>query len=484
MRRLPWPQIVLALALSVAFGISFTHHPLNSDEGTTLSAAWDIYRGLVPYRDTFEYVAPGSAYAIAAWWQLTGASYLHARLLALLLLAASGWLLASAAWGAQSKVWPPVVLAAVYYWACTTALQPVVNHNVFFVLPGTLVVLLALRWFCRLHWASHLALGLACGLACSVLQHKGLLMLAALAAATVLADGAGWRRRGAAVAALLVGCTLALLPMLALADVAVLWWQLVEFPGTRYLAVQHVGSLGWLVGAVLVVAWLWWPHLCRAGWRRQALWPVCCIQVLLLASALQRADFFHLLLACFPSLVLAGRPPSGALRLPVWLQRFLNAPRRPWPAVAQPVLQGGRLLLWAGGLSLAFVYALGAVQFYSKLRGQRLVEQVVAQIEAACGQDRRLFAWPFAAALYVETQRVNPTRYSHLIDGFNTDAQFEDAARALARSPPPCVVGVPHTAARFGHTGRNAVDDLIRREYSLHSTAHGVQILRRREPAD
>ena len=59
---------------------------LQSDEGYTLNAAWQVWNGMKMYDDFRLFVAPGAGYSVYWLWTLTGGpSFLGARVLSLLL---------------------------------------------------------------------------------------------------------------------------------------------------------------------------------------------------------------------------------------------------------------------------------------------------------------------------------------------------------------------------------------------------------------
>lgn len=83
------PVVFLGLAflLTLLLQKSFI---LQSDEGYTLNAAWQVWNGMKMYDDFRLFVAPGSGYAVYWLWALTGGpSFLAARVLSLVMACSS-----------------------------------------------------------------------------------------------------------------------------------------------------------------------------------------------------------------------------------------------------------------------------------------------------------------------------------------------------------------------------------------------------------
>src|SRR5450432_3209423 len=84
-RRAGGPILFLGCAflLTLVLSRSFV---IQSDEGYTLNAGWQLWNGMKMYDDFRLFVGPGSGYAIYLLWHLVGSpSFLAARLLSLAL---------------------------------------------------------------------------------------------------------------------------------------------------------------------------------------------------------------------------------------------------------------------------------------------------------------------------------------------------------------------------------------------------------------
>ena len=180
------PFILVGLACLLTLLLSHSNI-LQSDEGHTLNAAWNLWNGRRMYDDFSLFFGPGGGYAVYLAWVLTGSpSFLAARVLSLLLSWAS--IVAVYLLLARRGIRGPGLAVAVVAWVLASAQYVPLNHNAFSACASTWLLLLFLRAQERdrpgeaVRLVDHLLVGVAAGVVLLFLQTKGLVLLAATAA--------------------------------------------------------------------------------------------------------------------------------------------------------------------------------------------------------------------------------------------------------------------------------------------------------------
>ena len=307
--------IAIALFYALIGAVASRSHPADPDEGLVLNAAWNILNGRKPYVDFFEFVAPGSFYAVAAAWTLLGApEYFAARAIGLLAVAGAAFAIVD-----LNRTLSPggLSLVPVAIFVLIVLCGPVVNHNTFFILPAAWSVAYAARHVKRPSLVLLCLAGLASGATLLVLQHKGALLTAAIACGLfVLGRDRNVRMRIREIGVFLA-C--ALLPLAALLSwpVEAIRDSLIDFPLRRYISVQSVSWRSIIITS-LCACWVFW--LARRASHPRVLAFLVIVQLFMLVSALPRPDIIHLAAVLFPvSAALAvlcansaSRSPTGA----------------------------------------------------------------------------------------------------------------------------------------------------------------------------
>jgi hypothetical protein len=313
------PALLLGLAALLMLLLSKSY-VVQSDEGHTLSAAWQLWNGLRMYDDFQEFAAPGSGYAVYLSWALTGGpSFLAARVLSLLLSFSSigaVYLLM-----AKRGVRGPGLAIAVVAWVVASSQYVPLNHNAFSSYAAIWLLLLFLRAQERDRAGSgrlvdHAWVGVAAGCVTLFLQTKGLMTLAAVAAMTLFA--ARGRRGVRATAALATGAIAVLAPLLLVWRPSVLLreWFIVPLEG-EYLG--HTSASSPLAIGCLLVTGAMAAIAIRL--RDRSLIAVAVMQAALVASILYNVEANHVAIISFPLLVFvplalrrsaARRPSSDA----------------------------------------------------------------------------------------------------------------------------------------------------------------------------
>lgn len=115
------------------------------DTGFTLTAAWQIKQGLVPYRDFFEYHTPGAFYLLAWVFALVGTSYAAAKTFSILLVLAATVALDRLVVRFTRN--PAHRLAVVGAWLVLQLQYPLVGYHAYAVCASVaLALLLVVAW--------------------------------------------------------------------------------------------------------------------------------------------------------------------------------------------------------------------------------------------------------------------------------------------------------------------------------------------------
>jgi hypothetical protein len=373
---------------------------LHSDEGHTLSAAWNLWNGRRMYDDFRLWFSPGSGYAVYLTWALVGSpSFLAARVTSLLLAFSSNVAvyLILARRGVRGLGLAVTVLA----WVLASAQYVLLNHNTLSSFAACWCLLLFLRAQERdrdgatRRFRDHVWVGVSAGVVVLFLQTKGLMLLAATAGFTLLAAGV---RRGVGAAAALVGGAVAVVAPLLLVwrpGVLVREWFMVALSG-GYLG--HTGASRPLAIACVLVAGGLVAIALRL--RDRLLIAIAVFQAVLVASFLYNVDAHHAAINSFPLLVFVP------LALQRWVERRAAAP------AARPEKFSATVIMAIVVAMFALVLATPA--------GRPLFKQSTLYLDFIRRQPRNLFpqprvaaaqaiyAGPFMPGLYFALGKKNP----------------------------------------------------------------------------
>lgn len=435
------------LAYLVAGFFIFWHHSGSSDEGLTLTAAWNVSRGLVPYRDFFEFYTPGSFYLLGGLFRMFGASYVMARIAALALLLSGGYALVLVSRDFLSR---GRQLAVPFLWLALFAYYPLINHNTFSLIATAWAWAALSAAERRGHAAWYAAAGAASGVAVWMLQTKGAAVVAAAIIAMVLCYRTSWRRLGWYAA----GLAASLAPF-AFWPISMLFVTLVVFPLQHYSAVVAANftflalafSAHGLAGLGLWLA----PRAPRPVF---ALWW---LGTLLYASTASLPDLHHVISNSFTTVPLV-----------LWLGR-------------RPLLRGNPERLVFAALPAAYLVALVMVVMrtvpawlpapHGLAAWLRLENPNIAALAAIVQQhvppNGSVYAGPFIPGLYFESQRRNPTRFSHLLSGLHPPEFFAEARRDLEADPPLLAMMNYRLVEKFGYQRKNPVDEFFAANYRV-----------------
>ena len=339
------------LFLACAFGMTLLlahSYPIQSDEGYTLNAAWQLWTGQKMYEDFRLFVGPGSGYAVELLWRVVGSpSFLAARLLSLGMAfgGTTGLYLLLRRLGVRGV---PLAVG-VTLWAAAGSLYVLLNHNsfssytaVWFLL--ALVRLVQARAAGRDRPRDALLVGIAAGVAFLSLPMKGALLIGSAVAFLFATERpAAWRRPALQAVA---GFAAVIAPLLAVWSPLTLLRQWVIIPLTgNYLG--HTGATWRFAAAtVVVVAVMGWVAVKR---RDRVLQVLACVQAALFLAMTHNMEASHLAINSFPAIVFvvflleAGALPATPVMAAFLLVQLLGTARVPdRDGVLRSDLLGGR----------------------------------------------------------------------------------------------------------------------------------------------
>jgi hypothetical protein len=296
-----------ALFLACAFGmtVALAHsYPIQSDEGYTLNAAWQLWTGQKMYDDFRLFVGPGSGYAVELVWRVVGSpSFLAARLLSLALAFGGTTGVYLLLW--RLGVRRVALAVGVTIWAAAGSLYVLLNHNSFSSYAATwfllaLVRLVQARAAGQDRPRDALLVGIAAGVSFLFLPMKGgLLVCSAVAFLFATRRRDGWARPAVMVAA---GFAAVIAPLFAVWSPLALLRQWVIIPLTgNYLG--HTGATWKFAAAtVVVVAVMGWVAV---GRRDRVLQVLAWVQAALFMAMTHNMEPSHLAINAFPAIVFA-----------------------------------------------------------------------------------------------------------------------------------------------------------------------------------
>jgi len=450
------PSLLLGLAflLTLVLQKSFL---VQSDEGYTLNAAWQMWNGLKMYDDFRSFVAPGAPSAVyAAWAMFGGPSFLTARVLSLVLSFSS--IVAIYLILARRGVRGATLAGAVAAWAIASAQYVLLNHNPFSSTAAAWLLLALLRAQDRERAGSarlrdHALVGVAAAIVTLFLQTKGLALLAASAGFTLIAS---WGRRGVRAAAVLVGAALVVLAPLLLVwrpSVLLREWFVVPLQG-NYLG-QTGASHALAVACVLAVAVM---AAIAIRLRDRLLIAVAVVQAALVASLLHNPEAHHVAVNSFPLVVF----------VPLALRAYTARRRGPDAAPPPPRFSAtGMMTIIVAAFAVFLATPVGRPFFkvstlnvdFIRRPSRNLFPQ--PQVRAA----RAIYAGPFMPGLYFNLGKKNPYFVSETVV-CNDDCRRRLLAQLDVAKPEIAFLDY-QMVQHLGYDENNALDAYFRDRYVL-----------------
>ena len=241
--------------------------------------------------------------------------------------------------------------------------------------------------------------------------------------------------------------------LLVLFSPVVLFDDLYRFPAGQYWSVNRVDPAPLLVAIAAITL----IHVYLRKERSDLVVALVIQQCALLLSVIARPDLSHVAAVIFPMLCLL--PPVAA--------RYVR--NRP-----DTILGKSSAPLW---LTVAVLFSSAVARFFvfSAVGEPKLISYV----RDNCTASPYLYAGPFMPGVYFETRKLNATRYSVLVTGLNTDAQFRDAADDLSKVKVPCAVVNYGMVSKFRYSQDNPVDVFLDQNYRVVLEDGGSRVLKR-----
>jgi hypothetical protein len=392
--------------------------PIQSDEGYTLNAAWQLWTGMRMYDDFRVFVGPGSGFAVYAVWQLWGSpSFLAARLLsvALSFWGTTGFYLLLRRLGTRG-----VSLAlGIGLWLSTSSLYVLLNHNPFSS-SAAIWFLLALVRAVQARQAGRdtpwhaVLVGAAAGAVFLFLPMKGGLLVSSAAATLFLI---GRPRSLRPVLWLAVGFVPVIAPLfIAWSPITLVQqWILIPLTG-NYLG--HTGaSRPFVIAAVAVTGMMGWAAVKR---REPVLQAMTCAQAALFLGMAHNMEASHFAINAFPAIAF------GAFAL----QR--RAARRSAGEIPATALIGAGV----AALLITTLATPGGARYAeaSVLRADLLGQRPTPAIKDRIARAHAIYAGPFLPSVYYLLRKKNPFFVSETVV-CNQDCQLHLVAQLKEVKP-------------------------------------------------
>jgi hypothetical protein len=412
------PLLLLGCAF-VATLLLARSFPIQSDEGYTLNAAWQLWTGMRMYDDFRLFVGPGSGYAVYAIWRLVGSpSFLAARLLsvALSFWGTTGFYLVLRRLGTRGGS----LALGVGLWLSTSWLYVLLNHNPFSSF-AAIWFLLALIRAVQARSAGrdvprdYALAGAAAGAVFLFLPMKGGLLVACVAAFLLVT---GRPRAVRPVLWLAAGFALVIAPMfVAWSPVTLVQqWVLIPLSG-NYLG--HTGaSHVFAVAAVAVVAGMAWAAIKLSDPVLQALtW----VQAAMFLAMAHNMEANHFAINAFPAMAFAAF---------VWQKRA--ARRRAGGEIPAAAV----IAVGVAALLLTMLVTPGGARYAeaSVLKADLLGKHPRPRVNERVARAHAIYAGPFLPSVYYLLRKNNPFFVSETVV-CNQDCQLRLLAQLKEVKP-------------------------------------------------
>ncbi len=514
-RRSDWRPYVMVAVCSILYSLPFLHVLSHQgDEGTLTAAAVRVLDGQVPYRDFFEVMGPGTFYWLALFFKLLGTTWVASRICLLVTTLGITVLLLYLARGlprpTQGREW--IAAPVVFFVAVSYRYWNTVSHHMDSTLTGLWAFAAFMAWIKHRNPLILFGAGAGAGLTSLVMLPKGGLLCAAFLFLLPLLNGREFILRRAVTLlggyASIIGLTLALFwragGLTDLIQATLLW------PLRNYNAINNVSyGLGFhemyrdvfvpsfsafgppavaiflgvlfsipfamalaLPGILLVLS------LCnrRAAFDRLT-WPYWIAGAALWLSEMHRKDLIH---------IVFGSPLFILLAFYLFHQT-----RGKWSFSAMQVATACSFALALLNPLVAMIAPYRIDTPRGGIRGHS-ADAVLPFLLQRTQAGENIFVYPYAPQYYFLSGGTNPTRYSILLYGYNTEQQFRDAVKSLEAHKPRYVVW-DHAPRLWAHQSSSyrppTQDELIMEPYLLqHYRAvggdeNGYQFLERKDAA-
>jgi hypothetical protein len=431
----------LAFAWIIIAGILILLHfnrTLNNDEGLVLEGALNIFNHKEIYKDFFEFTTPGIFYLFAWAWQIFGISYWVAKALTILAIIASligVYQISQNISKKSTNILGPLLLIL------NSATWPIVMYhsfNLVFMIWATFFILKGLdnqknKYF--------IVGGLFTALSILFMQSKGILLMGILDSFLLILaikNKAYWPK-------LILYSSSSLIPIALLFikwSPIFLYKHLIIFPLKNYPGLPNLSY------TLLIIFMLWSLiiGIILIKEKNKKIYLLVYAQIILLLSNLPLPDMFHLGLTLFPSYALLGLSISKIKK-----KSFYHK------------------IIFGTLISIGMLYNVGPAIAWTKyvrpLVDEKKNNVILKYIADNCHQSPYIYAGPFLATIYVNSDFKNPTSFAWLVTDQHTPEQFLLASQQLAQNQPQCAVLDYEGAKALGYNLDNPLDNYLRNNY-------------------
>ncbi|PIV50591.1 hypothetical protein CO115_01815 [Candidatus Falkowbacteria bacterium CG_4_9_14_3_um_filter_36_9] len=443
------------LILFLLTALLHSSHVINSDEGLTLSVAWDIFNNKELYIDIFEFVAPGSFYAIFWIWKIFGASYFSAKLFSIIIIYFCAFGIHEIS---ERLTLSKYSFLAPFIFVVSSAYWPIINYHIY----NIFFIIWALYFFIKLlkdnSKKNAIFSGILTGIAILFLQPRGIIFLSTLSFFLIILlfkeKKLIWLKLN------LYYLFFSILPVTLLLlkwPATLLWNNLIIFPIFNYSKIASVPFNLLIIFLIITLAAFW---LLRNN-KSKKIWLLVYIQLALLLSSAPLADHFHILIIIFPLYCL----------LPLLINKINNFNFFYSKTFFLLLIMTVFFIIWP-----SFIYFKYFPPFFS-IKNYKFIDY----IKDNCRQSKYLYSGPFYPSIYFETKKLNPTPYPWLITNHHTEKQFQEARQYLEKNKPECSVLNYAMVEKYRYDRNNPVDNFIIENYHFAYKDYNILIYKLNE---
>lgn len=425
---------LLLLLISILF---YSKHLFNADEGVILSGAWHLFNNKEIYTDFFEQIAPGSFYLVYWFFKIFGPHYYVANIVSLIMVFVSAVLIYKTSLLISKSrinfIMPIIFILGLSYF-------PIINHNIhslFFIIFSVYFFIISLE---KDNLWPLIISGFLAGLSVIFLQQKGLIFLGASGLFLLIL---GIKEKNKNIFKKILALSLpSLIPILLLLikwPINILYYNLVKFPLYGYIEVNKTPF--YLLMSVFIL-FLYFVIFLENKTNKEKY--LLFVQFFLFVSCIPLPDIYHISIIIFPLLILSPK-------LFQQNKYFFNK-------VAVFIL--GVIIMYSF-MTTIFNYKF----FFNYKKNSKSLENYISK---EC-PGRYIYSGPFLPNIYFETNKINATSFSFLLEKQFLPEQFETALEEFKNNSPSCAVlcYYPNIKGKFNHQGDNILEQYIKDNYKL-----------------
>lgn len=446
---------VIGFFLISTFLLNFGH-PISSDEGVVLDAAWNLYNGRDLYKDFATFIAPASFLTTSWLFKILGPNYWTAKFFSILLLALSVFAIYQITQGlTRNRL---ASLTAAWVWLLTASIAySVINYNSHSTFLTTVAIYIITRGIKDKQPFLFFLSGILIGLVTATLQHKGIILTVFLF--LILASFMTLKKLKV-VDLLSFSFGAVQIPLLAVVIFGpkILLDNLFIWP----MNYSHIhNTLPYTIVFLILISFIATFIYLKTRAKKinkEALMILFATQIALYLSIYNRLDVWHMAINSFSFLIFAT-VTIYHLFPPASLAKRLTPYKYP---------------------IMAYLFIIPLVIFLSsnlptftayKLFKEKITSYNVSQI----------YAHPYLPGLYFELKAANPYPYDVLFTNMHPQSAFLENLKVLVSQKPKHILLSYALVEKFNYDATSPLDIYIKNNYQQIDSLGNLIIMARKE---